>query len=212
MSWVDSVRLEIEMTETVSRKIEEELRGLAGSIDELIRSFRSMQRPIEESRRQVPEATMQLERINQQAEEATHRVLDMVEMIANESSAIVQDLTVLRKALPATYFKNRSKVRDTFEKIRRTSASCQENAFAIMDALQFQDITSQQLAHTASLLDAVETKLHSIKGLFGSSPDDANEDLIAKKSRAFDPDARYESSGESQNQVDELVSSVKNRD
>jgi chemotaxis regulatin CheY-phosphate phosphatase CheZ len=202
----------MEIPDTVSIKIQEELKSLANSVDEMVKSFRCIQNPLEESRKQVPEATMQLERINQQTEEATHKVLDMVEQITTESSDIVQDLAKLRKALPATYFKNRSQVRDTFERMETTAASCQETAYAIMEALQFQDITAQQMAHTASLLDAVETKLFSIKGLFSDSSDERSENVIVRKQRAFDPNARFVASAESQSEVDQLISNARNKD
>jgi chemotaxis protein CheZ len=190
----------------VPRRIHEELGELTKSIDEMIKAFRRLQNPIEESRQRVPMATMQLERINQQTEEATHKVLDMVEEITKDAGNIVQDLKTLRRALPATYFRNRSGIRDTFERIEQTANKSQDNAFAIMDALQFQDITAQQMEHTAHLLDEVETKLHSVRGLFG---DDTSEEEIVRKKRAFDPNARYTTSSDSQQEVDELVESVK---
>ena len=199
------------MTEpvVVSSMIHEEIRSLTESIDQMVESFKSLQKPIEESRKRVPEATVQLERINTQTEEATHRVLDMVEQITNDAGDMVHDLSALRKALPATYFKNRSKVRDVFEQIEKTALSCQENAFAIMDALQFQDITAQQMEHTAHLLDEVESKLHSIKGLFAENESEAEEEIVVHKKRAFDPNARYGVSSENQQEVDNLLESVK---
>ncbi len=200
------------MSETVmvSSKIHEEIRELTQSVDRMAEAFRTLQSPIEESRKQVPEATMQLERINKQTEEATHRVLDMVEQITNDAGNMIQDLKALRKALPATYFKNRSKVRDVFEHMEKVASSSQENAFAIMDTLQFQDITAQQMDHTAHLLDEVETKLHSIKGLFGEEISDEQEEMVISKKRAFDPNARYQDSSESQLQVDKLIESARN--
>jgi chemotaxis regulatin CheY-phosphate phosphatase CheZ len=199
------------MTEPVmvSSMIHEEIKSLTKSIDQMVKSFKSLQKPVEESRIQVPEATIQLERINSQTEEATHRVLDMVEQITNDAGNMLQDLNILRKSLPATYFKNRSKVRDAFERIEKMASSSQENAFAIMDALQFQDITSQQIEHTAELLEEVETKLHSIKGFFsGDNKSNAEDDVIVHKKRVFDPNARYEVSSGSQQVVDDLLENV----
>ena len=193
----------------VSSKIHEEIKDLTSSIDEMVESFKGLQKPIEESRKQVPEATVQLERINSQTEEATHRVLDMVEQITNDAGDLLQDLSILRKSLPATYFKNRSKVRDAFERIKKTATSNQEKAFAIMDALQFQDITSQQIEHTAHLLEEVETKLHSIKGCFSGEEIEEDEHVIIHKERTFDPNARYEDSSENQQVVDDLLDSVR---
>lgn len=192
--------------------IHTELKELTASIQEMVKSFRQLQSPIEESRMRVPEATSQLERITQQTEEATHRVLDMVEEITNDAADMVQDLKVLRKALPATYFKNRSKVRDTFERLQLKAERGQDRAFAIMDALQFQDITSQQMDHAAHLLDEVESKLHSVMGLFNPESGGKSDYVLVHKKRVFDPNANFNVSPDAQTDVDNLVSSLKNGD
>ena len=198
--------------QTKALDIHSELKELTVSIQEMVKSFRQLQSPIEESRQRVPEASSQLEKINKQTEEATHRVLDMVEEITNDTADIVQDLKVLRRALPATYFKNRSKVRDTFERIQIKAERGQDRAFAIMDALQFQDITSQQMDHAAHLLDEVETKLHSVMGLFNPEQDGNSEYVLVHKKRVYDPNASFNVSSDTQSNVDTLVSSLKNGD
>jgi len=198
--------------QTTALDIHSELKELTVSIQEMVKSFRHLQSPIEESRMRVPEATSQLEKITKQTEEATHRVLDMVEEITNDAADMVQDLKVLRKALPATYFKNRSKVRDTFERIQLKAERGQDRAFAIMDALQFQDITSQQMDHAAHLLDEVETKLHSVMGLFTPGEGEKSDYVLVHKKRVYDPNASFNVSPEAQSDVDSLVSSLKNGD
>lgn len=189
-----------------TNKIYQELKELSESVSMMAQSFRQLQHPIEESRQQVPKATQQLEKVNQQTEEATHQMLDMVEELTTNSMEILQNLKMLRKALPATYFKNHSKVRDTFERIETIAAKSQENAFSIMNALQFQDITAQQIQHASHLLDDVETKLHSIRGFFDHGED--KEHTIIHKKRAFDPDAKYNTSSETQQDVDNLLSTI----
>ena len=46
---------------------------------------------------------------------------------------------------------------------------CKNNSLAIMDALQFQDMTSRQIGHTSQLLDDVESRVNSIKEFFESN-------------------------------------------
>ena len=191
----------------VPDSLKRELTDLTRAIDEVVCHFKKTQYPFEDSNEKVPEATHQLENITRQTEEATHRVLDMVEEITGGISDVVQDLKVLRKALPATYFKNRSKVRDTFERIVEKVEKSQDNAFAIMDALQFQDITAQQMGHTAHLLDEVEAKLRLIKSMF--SDQNQNEQNSDSQHQSFDPNARYDLSNENQVRVDNLLESVK---
>ena len=151
------------------RSIHEEIKSIREAVDEMVQHLKKQRTPMPESGKQVSEASGPPEQISRQTEESTHLILDMVERISNGIGDVARDLKVLRKNLPATYFKNRSKIRDTFERIESNSDKCKNDVFAIMDALQFQEITSQQISHTSQLLDEVESRLNSIKEFFDSN-------------------------------------------
>ncbi|MCK4857693.1 MAG: protein phosphatase CheZ [candidate division Zixibacteria bacterium] len=168
-----------------------QLKELANSLSEIVSSIRAAHEPIVESRSKVPEATQQLERIAQQTQDATHRVLDMVESITKREGEIESLLKQLQRVLPATYFRNNSRVKRVIGEIAKKTSDNQNDAYAIMDALQFQDITSQQIEHAMTVLEQVEHRLHEVLVSFGE------EDLKApdepSRKRSYDPNARYSS-------------------
>jgi hypothetical protein len=151
------------------RSTHEGIKSIRESVDVMVRHLKQQRETTPESGRRVSGATGQPEKISGQTEEPTHLILDLVEHLSNDIGDVVRDLKVLRKALPATYFKNRSKIRDTFERMESSTGMCHDNAFAIMDALQFQEITSRQIGQTSQLLDEVEARLNSIKEFFDSN-------------------------------------------
>ncbi len=193
-------------TSESTKNIQADLRHLAESIAQIVQGIKQAQAPLTESRKKVPMATEQLERITQQTEDAAHRVLDMVEAITSREGEIEVQLKELRRALPATYFRNNSKAKRIVEKVRECAESNQNDAYAIMDALQFQDITTQQIAHAIHMLEEVETRLHDVLvELDGSERADGPE---VRKQRAFDPNAHFSTNAKNQDSVDELVDNM----
>ena len=64
------------------------------------------------------------------------------------------------------------------------------DAFSIMDTLQFQDITSQQMNHAASLLEDIEVKLNKIVQVLEGDLDEVTNRLIAEERKKI-----YEAKG-----------------
>ena len=93
------------------------------------------------------------------------------------------------------------------ELLSTLSAKAETNladAYTIMDTLQFQDITAQQIDHAASLLEVIETKLHDIGNVIdGEAPTIPSE---VKKDRAFDPNADLFTNKTDQAAIDDLIS------
>jgi chemotaxis regulatin CheY-phosphate phosphatase CheZ len=191
---------------TSAKSIHNELKELADSINQIIRGIKAAQEPLTESHSKVPQATEQLEQITKQTEDAAHRMLDMVEAITGREGEIEAQIKELRRALPTTYFRHNSRVKLIVETIRDKALSNQNDAYAIMDALQFQDITSQQVNHAISLLEQVENRLQDALTTFDVEAVAAIEP--GRKQRAFDPNARYSPNSAQQSSVDELVSEI----
>jgi chemotaxis regulatin CheY-phosphate phosphatase CheZ len=189
-----------------AKNIHGELRHLADSISQIIKGIRVAQEPIAESRSKMPQATEQLERVTQQTATATHRVLDMVEAITGREGDIETQMKELRRVLPSTYFRNNSRVKRIVERICAGASANQNDAYAIMDALQFQDITSQQVDHAISLLEQVENRLKDV--LVGLQLEVGPETEVKRKERAYDPNANFSSPPGGQSQVDELLSNL----
>lgn len=191
------------------KSMHDELRDLAASLSEIVKGIRVAQEPILESQRKVPQATEQLEKITRQTEDATHRVLDMAEHITSRETEIESLLKDLRRSLPATYFRNNSKAKALIERIRECANQNQAAAYDIMDALQFQDITSQQIDHAITLLEQVQSRLQEVlMELAGEERPAAKEEK--RKERAYDPNAHFSTANntDKQSSVDELVENL----
>ncbi len=188
-------------------KIRRELNELTSSISKMMELFRQIKQPIQESSEKVPSTTLQLERVTQQTEKATHQVLDIVELLTNRNSEIVELCHKIDSALEAGSGKT-AEVGKLLEGIMNNANANLNDTMVIMEALQFQDITSQQIDHAVSQLEDVESKLKTL--LVSTGMAKANEVVQnGKKNRAFDPNANYGSDHQNQQrEVDDLISSI----
>lgn len=82
-------------------------------------------------------------------------------------------------------------------------ARLREELFQIIGALQFQDITSQQLGHAAQMLGDVGRRLHATSSLLGGSCAEA-EGVVAEVSPVFAESASIHDVGERQAAADAL--------
>ncbi len=192
--------------DVISAKIRSELEKLTGSIDLMMENIRKMEHPILESRERLPEANQQLDKVSAQTEEATHRMLDMVEQIIDHQEKIVAFSQEVATFLKKSRSKKRDEMQDKVKRVNEMASTSQSNAFLIMDALQFQDITSQQMHHASSLLEDIERKLHALLRVFeGEEAVEIEDNEIEKKVRAYDPNADVFGNRD-QKEVDEIVS------
>jgi chemotaxis regulatin CheY-phosphate phosphatase CheZ len=170
------------------RNIQSEIVDLSVSFASLIDNFRKLRNPICESRQNVPKATSELDKISAQTEEAAQKMLDVVEQITRREEEIIGFLERTRERA------QRGDVSDLTEEIdgmiHRANGNLND-VFMIMHALQFQDITSQQMDHVAALLEDIEIKLHNIVSVFGNTEGEDQElpEPATRKTRSFDPHA-----------------------
>ncbi|MBC8089320.1 MAG: hypothetical protein H7Z40_18805 [Phycisphaerae bacterium] len=90
--------------------------------------------------------------------------------------------------------------------------SLRDELFLMMGALQFQDITSQQLAHASSVLDEMEERMFEVAKLFDPSisPELARaEPAVENNSALFDANATMRDSDSRQALADEIFTIVK---
>ncbi|KAA3615452.1 MAG: hypothetical protein DWQ05_13955 [Calditrichaeota bacterium] len=88
-----------------------------------------------------------------------------------------------------------------FNSLNERLSVMQGDVFEIMNALQIQDITSQQIMSANSLIEAVQEKLGHLLGKFS---DMDIEEISKAKIRVFDPNASYEDKTEVQAAADEI--------
>jgi chemotaxis regulatin CheY-phosphate phosphatase CheZ len=184
------------------------LTALEESIQGFLESLREIKAPLTDSKDVLPKATSQLDRITAQTEKATHKVLDIADTIATAQNEIISTLNEAINMLndgncdPKAVIE---KIESSEEFANRTL----NDTYTIMDALQFQDITTQQIDHAASLLEEVEGKITGIIGEMLPGDDDAGDSSTSEKRvRAFDPHADMEFKHTDQTGVDDIVSSA----
>lgn len=193
----------------VTEQIRSELKELTSSINSMMDAFRKIRQPIQESSAKLPTTTSQLEKVTEQTEQATHRVLDMIEAITNRELDIGEGIKKVKELIPQEALNSVSGLQPRLDEISSNVEANLNDSYNIMDALQFQDITTQQIDHAISLLDEVEIKLHSMLVAVGIK-DDSLLKKVNNKRRAFDPNANFSAySPTQQKEIDKLISDLK---
>lgn len=186
-------------------RIQQELQELTQSVASLIENFHRLKAPLVESREKVPQATHQLDKITQQTEAAAHRMLDMIEQITQREEQMIAGLGQISQLATTG---DTVGVTALAQDLSGQANTTLNDAFTIMNTLQFQDITSQQMDHAAALLEDIEAKLHSILQVIGG--EEFRFSLEPKrKERAYDPHADMTSSHSKQADIDSLFQQSK---
>ncbi|RKX22915.1 MAG: hypothetical protein DRP35_00800 [Candidatus Zixiibacteriota bacterium] len=184
------------VNESLQDKIKNEVVVLASSLKDIVDKFNKLQHPIVESHEKVPQATQQLDKISDQTEAATQKMLDTIEAITEREQDVLEGLKgIVDSDINDTI---KSEVNKLTEKVEANV----NDAYSIMDALQFQDITSQQMDHAASLLEDIEEKLNNIIVVMDGGQE--AKEPTKKKVRAYDPHADVYDKKTNQDEIDSL--------
>ncbi|MEW6049879.1 MAG: protein phosphatase CheZ [Candidatus Zixiibacteriota bacterium] len=197
-------------TQDIYGRLQSELSSIALSVSGLLEAVRQIREPLVESQQKVPQATNQLDKISAQTEAAAHRMLDVVEHITQREEDVITGLAQLIAMIDA---RQQADVAMLITAIRQKAESNLNDAYAIMEALQFQDITSQQMNHAASLLEDIEDRLQNILGGFGPGGSSASGEDPARTrpTRAFDPHADLANKQARQTDIDSMFAKAKSR-
>jgi chemotaxis regulatin CheY-phosphate phosphatase CheZ len=188
-------------SEHLQIRIQKEITELTASITGMVSNFKKLQRPLVESREKVPQATNQLDKISQQTEAATAQMLDVIEQITQREEEVIRGIDHIRQQVKAGTVVN---IDDLAQGLIGKATDNLNNAYQIMESLQFQDITAQQMDHAASLLEDIEIKLQSILKTMGAT--ETAEELAGnpRKVRAYDPHADFVDRRTDQKDIDSL--------
>ncbi len=190
-------------------RIQEELQELTLSVCGLIENFHRLKNPLVESRDKVPQATDQLDKITEQTEAAAHRMLDMIEQITQREEQVIAGLGQISQ-LAATG--DHAPISGLAKDLSGKANTTLNDAFTIMNTLQFQDITSQQMDHAAALLEDIETKLHTILQIIGGEEFRGTmAQPRAHKERAYDPHAEMKDNHAKQSDIDNLFQATRKK-
>ncbi len=189
-------------TDVLQKKIRKEILELSASITEIVEGYKKLRNPLMESQQNVPIATRQLDKISEQTEAATQQMLDLVEHITQREQEVIAGLKAIKEKTDEGKASEVSALAVAL--IEKANTNCND-AYTIMDALQFQDITSQQISHAMNLLEELETKLSGILTALHGPQTTVPVDEKRKK-RAFDPHADMYQKKTEQSDIDTLFS------
>lgn len=191
--------------ETLQTKIQREIGELSEAVNKVVDSFKQVKNPLVESQEKVPLATDQLDKISEQTEAAAHQMLDRVEQITQREEEILTGLDQIRRLAASS---GNDQIVGIVDSIGSKAETNLNDAYMIMDALQFQDITAQQMNHAASLLEEIEVKLRRIvaalNGQNAEASDNGRSDVSTKRARVFDPHADFADKRTEQEDIDSL--------
>ncbi|MCD6308102.1 MAG: protein phosphatase CheZ [Candidatus Latescibacteria bacterium] len=170
-------------------------------IEEVVPLLNTIHSNLNQSTSLIPSATEKLDKVTSATEMATTEVMDIVDQVIERLNVMTETLKEIEdtdeEKIDISVLKEKS------AKIHEQIDGSQDDLFSIMNALQFQDITTQQINAIASTIDQVNRRLSELLKGF----EDEGIDLSQIRDVAFDPDAEFdfERSAHSQKMVDELL-------
>ena len=189
------------LTDPWMDKIKCNIDDLAVNISQMFESLHIISKPIKEITQTVPIATVHLASITKQTELATIQILDRLENMTERDNNTLELISEERTKV--SQLKLDDSVDITFKKIKQTITNNLNDSYEIMEALQFQDITSQRIGFITNLLDDVEQKLRALLVALG----EVTQAKQFEKKEHFDPKAEYSDSKSKQKAIDKIVDS-----
>jgi len=170
-------------------------------IEEIVPLLNTIHSSLNQSSSLIPAAAEKLGKVTSATEMAATEVMDIVDNVISRLNTMTSVLDELDGDV--TKGIDESSLKQKTQLIREEIDGSQEDLFSIMNALQFQDITTQQINSIASTIDNVNRKLSELLNGF----EDDSIDFLALEETAFDPNAEYdfERSAASQRMADEFL-------
>lgn len=144
---------------------------------------------------------IQLKKITTTTEEATNKILDVAEKLDAEQLVIIDQLDKIKTLT------DQNEINNIIEDIKQKVYQNQDSAFMIIDYLQFQDITAQQISGAYALLSDTEKTLLYVSNLLKEfdTSEEIQEMLLPEiDPKSFNADAMFKDKGNIQNLIDDL--------
>ena len=186
-----------------TKKYMPQIAKLVVFIEDVIPLLDAIHDDIHQSTSLIPKATAKLDKVTSATEMAATEVMDIVDNVIEKLNAITEKVETIEE-----HSSDPDQVKKAAADIRSKVDASQDDLFSIMNALQFQDITTQQINAINHTIDSVQIKLGEL--LRGFEED--GFELAKVRNFAFDPDAEFdfERSSESQKVADEMIENLKN--
>ncbi len=186
---------------SLSDKVSETYRLIQIVIDSIHSSRSELKKSVDGL---IKKTGQQLQKVTSTTEEATNKILDVAEKLDMDQQNILKALDRLKTA------ENSEASHALIEEIKGMIYFNSDAAFQIIDYLQFQDITAQQIAGAYSLLsDTEKTLLYVSNSLkeFDALDQKAESILTQIDKNAFNADANFTDKASIQTAIDDLFSS-----
>jgi chemotaxis regulatin CheY-phosphate phosphatase CheZ len=184
-----------------TKKYMPQIAKLVFFIEEIIPLLQTIHSSLHQSTELIPSATEKLGKVTSATEMATTEVMDIVDNVISRLNSMSSNLDIVEEnaGKPDAV----SSLNEKITEIRNEINGSQDDLFSIMNALQFQDITTQQINSIGSVIESVYGKLSELLQGF----DDDGRALGIVKTGTFDPNAEYDfdRSAETQKIVDEIL-------
>jgi|GEM_PF-7015239 chemotaxis regulatin CheY-phosphate phosphatase CheZ len=169
-------------------------------IEEVIPLFDTIQDSLKQSSSLIPKASEKLGKVSSATEMAATEVMDIVDNVIERLNKMTENLAAIEEKIGE---ESAEMVKDKTTAIREEIDGSQDDLFSIMNALQFQDITTQQINGISETIENVHYKIAELLSGF----QDEGISLMDVKKVAFDPNAEYDfdRSAESQKMADEFM-------
>lgn len=185
-----------------------EIGRLAQYINQTMHNLQQLNPTVEGSREPLPQMSGQLSEVIKATEDASMRVLNEIEAMVEEQGTVDQDLRRLAVLLEADEQCNqkRDTVMQALREIRERHSRTQSRAIEIMSAMEFQDITSQRIQKSITMISEVENRLLRLLVMFHIPTNGANGGDAANQWKTVGEFAAATAAGElDQQMVDRLL-------
>lgn len=205
------------------------IKSLVDFMHETVPLLENINSSISETTSKMPNATNQINNVTSATELATTEILDLVDSISNDISRMEKNFKGYQAAIIGRKevfeeikqllgdspkakelvekYESYQLVPENFDEVSEVFSKINNAAYNITLSLQVQDITSQQLAAVTHLIESVNKRLSSLI----TDIDESNLEEYGKtgievpEDATFDPNARYDKSGERQEKADEII-------
>ncbi len=199
------VREKVEQIKTKLEEIPDTLMEGYNLIQSVIKSIHSSRCELKKSVDGLIKKTgVQLQKVTSTTEEATNKILDVAEKLDDDQMKIIELVEKIEDSVKNDAGADAAK---QFSELKENIYANQDSAFTIMDYLQFQDITAQQIAGAYALLADTEGTLIYVSDMLKNFDSDNDTEKFVQKTiddKSFNADASFNDKGNIQDAIDNL--------
>lgn len=162
-----------------TRDVDVDAKGMIGElafyINQTLKNLRRLDENLGVGVQETPRALSEVQVIIDQTEKATLRVLDQSESILEQSQGLRDDLEILHK--------QQNVDKTLLQNMEGRLARMEQNAYELINSMEFQDITQQKIISITHCLENLEKRLVDLLIIFKikTSKEDAQEEVALLK-------------------------------